>query len=438
MTEEKISALFSLYEELLPEPADAQAFLLEILTACNGSVEEASATLNDTLGVVRHLPDSKSGKHSIDHSEDRRRQHKIQKSLNYFITDNDKKIRPVASDTRVKISKSAIELHSKEDIEANLRYVTFHEKVLPEDLSNDLLRQLLSDKEGYTSHEFTLFGNKCTSNHTSKKFSSDPYILDGKASIQYNNRRGKVQEYSDTLKVVQLLIEDVVNETIGKFEPLPYQIRSPNWKGDVVLVNKYEKEEFLLWHSDRLTSIGPQAIVGSLSLGCVREFRIRRSYPSDSQVYIIRPPHNSLIIMHAGFQEEYRHCIHQQTSKQATNLHPISRDIRFNLTYRYYLRKYMENPPKCLKCDAPMDLRRTFKDCRYRGQYIWQCAGHYTGSECKGVRLADFQSSSLAVETKSGQGSRWLAADDTEAREQQADQGPSTEFIPKEPDDLYD
>lgn len=420
MTEEKISRLFELYEGCLSRSTEVESFLLEILAACNGSVESAVVILNDTLGVDRRLSYDKNRRRLSEDDEDSRRRHKVQKSLNYFISDEDKKIRPVAPDTRTKISKTAIELHSKEDIENNLKYVTFHEKVLPENLSNELLKQLLNDKEGFSAYEFHLFGNKCSSHHTSKKFSSDPYILDGKAKLQYNNRRGTVHQYNDNLKMAQLLIEDVVNETIGKIEPLPFQVRSPNWRGDVVLVNKYERTEYLLWHSDRLTSIGPQAIVASLSLGCVREFRVRKSYPSNSQIYIIRPPHNSLIIMHAGFQEEYRHCINQQSNNQTTNLHSISKDIRFNLTYRDYLKRYMENPPKCLKCNSPMDLRRTFKDPMYRGQYLWQCAGHYSGSECRGVRLADFESDSLTVETKYGKGSRWLAEDDLEAKEQQS------------------
>ncbi|QLL34058.1 hypothetical protein HG536_0F03830 [Torulaspora globosa] len=388
MTEEKISTLIDLYEELIPKSTEVQSFLLEVLVACDGSLEDANKMLNDTLGVVRHLPVGNNRKHAIDQDQEDRRRHKVQRSLNYFIADEDKKIKPVAVDTRAKVSKNAIELHSKEDIEGNIKYITFHEKILPGDLSNDLLRQLLNDKEGFTQNEFHLFGNKCASSHTSKKFTSASFILDGKASLQYNNRRGPVYEYNDILKVVQLLVEGVVNETIQKFEPLPFQVRSPNWKGDVVLVNRYEKAEYLLWHSDRLTSLGPQAIVASLSLGCAREFRVRRAYPSDSQVYIIRPPHNSLIIMHAGFQEEYKHCIYQQTNNQTTNLHPISKDVRFNLTYRNYLRKYMEDPPRCPRCNAAMDLRRSFKDCRYRGQYLWQCAGHYTGRDCKGMRLA--------------------------------------------------
>ncbi|QLQ81670.1 hypothetical protein HG537_0F04310 [Torulaspora globosa] len=419
MTEDKISTLIDLYEELIPRSTEVRSFLLEILAACDGSLEDASNMLNDTLGVIRHLPNKK---HSIDQDQVGRRFHKVQRSLNYFIADEDKKIKPVGVDTRVKVSKNAIELHGQEDIEGNIKYLTFHEKVLPEDLANELLRQLLNDKEGFTQNEFHLFGNKCISNHTSKKFSSDPFILDGNASLQYNNRTGPINEYNDTLKIVQLLIEDVVNEAIQQFEPLPFQIRAPNWKGEVVLVNRYEKTEYLLWHSDRLTSLGPQAIVASLSLGCAREFRVRRNYPSDSQVYIIRPPHNSLIIMHAGFQEEYKHCIYHQTNNQATNLHPISKDVRFNLTYRNYLRKYMEDPPRCPRCDAAMDLRRSFKDPSYRGQYLWQCAGHYTGKDCKGMRLADFSSSSLTVDDKLGHGSRWLASDDIEAKKQQEQQ----------------
>lgn len=421
MTEQKISTLISLYEEFIPKSTDTESFLLEILTACNGSVKDASSMLNDTLAVTQHVDDQGhgKGKRTFDTEKGVKRSYKAQKSLNHFIKDESLKLKPVSADFQTKTSGRAIELYTKEDIESNVKYVTFHEKVLPEELANSLLRQLLAELEGFSPYEFHLFGNKCSSNHTSKKYSSDPGILEGKDKLYYNNRRSTVYEYNDLLKAAQLLIEDLVNEVIQKFEPLPFQVTAPNWKGDVVLVNKYEKWEHLLWHSDRLTSIGPQPVVASLSLGCVREFRVRRGYPSDSQIYVLRPPHNSLIIMHAGFQEEYRHCVSQQTNNQATNLHSISKDIRFNLTYRDYLKRYMEHAPKCLKCGNPMDLRRAFKDPQRRGQYIWQCSSHYSGVDCGGVRLADFGSDTLVVENNLKEGSRWLADDDVEAREAQ-------------------
>lgn len=418
MTEEKIATLISLYEDVIPKSRDTESFLLEILTACDGSVKNASLMLNESLGVARKV-DCNIGKRKRDTGNSDNRCYKVQKSLNQFIEDDAKKFRPISADRRAKTSNRAIELFSKEDVESTIGYVTMHEKALPEEFANSLLRQLMDDLEGFAPYEFHLFGNKCSSNHTSKKYSSDPAILDGRDKIYYNNRRGTVYEYNDLLKATQLLIEDIVNETIKKFKPLPFQISSPNWKGDVVLVNKYGKSDHLMWHSDRLTSIGPQPIVASLSLGCVREFRIRRCYPSDSQIYVVRPPHNSLIIMHAGFQEEYRHSVHQQTNNRATNLHPISKDVRFNLTYRDYPKKYITNAPRCPKCDNPMDLRRAFKDPERRGQYIWQCSSHYSGVECGGVRLADFNRNSLVVEKNAGEGSRWLADDDWEAKEAQ-------------------
>lgn len=417
MTEKKINTLISLYDEHIPKSADTEAFLLEILTACEGSVKDACLILDDTLGV-KGKADHDRGKRKMSGGEDKR-YFKSQKSLNYFINDESKKLKPVATDTRTKTSKRAIELHTKEDIESNIKYLTYHEDVLPKELANSLLKHLMSERKGFLPYEFHLFGNKCYSNHTSKFYSSDQAIAEGKNKVYYNNRRSTVHEYDDLLKMTQILIEDLVNDTIKKFEAFPFQIVSPNWKGDVVLVNRYEKEEHLLWHSDRLTSIGPLPIIASLSLGCVREFRVRRNYPSNSQIYTLKPSHNSLIIMHAGFQEEYRHSVNQQTNFKAMNMHPISKDIRFNLTYRDYLKKYLENAPQCLKCSCPMDLRRTFKNPARRGQYMWQCSRSYSGVDCDGIRLADFNSDRLVVENGLCQGSKWLADDDLEAKQAQ-------------------
>lgn len=241
MTEEKIATLISLYEDVIPKSRDTESFLLEILTACDGSVKNASLMLNESLGVARKV-DCNIGKRKRDTGNSDNRCYKVQKSLNQFIEDDAKKFRPISADRRAKISNRAIELFSKEDVESTIGYVTMHEKALPEEFANSLLRQLMDDLEGFAPYEFHLFGNKCSSNHTSKKYSSDPAILDGRDKIYYNNRRGTVYEYNDLLKATQLLIEDIVNETIKKFKPLPFQISSPIGKVTLFWLTNMENQ----------------------------------------------------------------------------------------------------------------------------------------------------------------------------------------------------
>ncbi|CAR27737.1 ZYRO0D05434p [Zygosaccharomyces rouxii] len=420
LTEKKLEQLSKLYRDIVPASPETESFYLEILVSCEGNLEAAVELINDSLGVQRTSETDilcAKGKHEDEAVSPAP---KVQKSLNSFIKDPNNKIKSVSEGSLGKISNRAIELFTKEDIETNIKYVSVHKNVLPELLANSLLKKLSQDNDSFTPNQFYLFGKKCTSNHLTKMFSSSEEISAGNIRIYYNSYSlSRIAQYDDDLKMAQLLIEDLVNDCIAQRDLLPYQIRSPNWKGDVVLVNRYYKESNLDWHSDKMTSIGPQPIIASLSLGCSREFRVRKNYPSNSQIYIIRPPHNTLVIMHAGFQEEYRHCVHGHSKNSPLKPHPISGHVRINLTYRCYLRKFLDRCPKCKKCGSPMDLRRAFKDPKTRGQYIWQCSKSYTGQECGGVIRAKFDNDSLTVQNFDEEGSRWLAPDDQEAHSAQ-------------------
>lgn len=55
---------------------------------------------------------------------------------------------------------------------------------------------------------------------------------------------------------------------------------------------------------------------------------------ADAQGQIsIHLPHNSLLVMHAEMQEEWKHSIHPA---KAIDPHPVSGNIRINITYRCY------------------------------------------------------------------------------------------------------
>lgn len=106
------------------------------------------------------------------------------------------------------------------------------------------------------------------------------------------------------------------------------------------------------YHSDQLTYLGPRAIIGSLSLGVAREFRVRKVVAQDGEEeaagegrkkderradaqgqIAIHLPHNSLLVMHAEMQEEWKHSIHPAL---AIDPHPIAGNKRINITYRHY------------------------------------------------------------------------------------------------------
>ncbi|KAL8841882.1 MAG: hypothetical protein Q9170_000755 [Blastenia crenularia] len=144
---------------------------------------------------------------------------------------------------------------------------------------------------------------------------------------------------------------------------LKYQ--SPKeWVPNAAFANCYSSgNESVGYHNDELTYLGPRAIIGSLSLGVAREFRVRKivargganakagppsqhdTRRADAEGQIaIHLPHNSLLVMHAEMQEEWfaytvrpsvrlvlkiprKHSIHPTP---VIDPHPISGSKRIN------------------------------------------------------------------------------------------------------------
>lgn len=126
---------------------------------------------------------------------------------------------------------------------------------------------------------------------------------------------------------VEAAVNDEVAKRIREYYPegrrLKYQSPNP-WKPNAAFVNQYQGgKESVGYHTDQLTYLGPRAIIGSISLGVAREFRVRKivaeddedeeaekqgSQRADAQGQIaIHLPHNSLLVMHAEMQEEWKH-----------------------------------------------------------------------------------------------------------------------------------
>lgn len=135
-------------------------------------------------------------------------------------------------------------------------------------------------------------------------------------------------------------------------QKLKYQ--SPRqWIPNAAFANCYNGgADSVGYHSDQLTYLGPRAVIGSISLGVAREFRVRRVVArdddgeetaagdkglrrdADAQGQIaIHLPHNSLLVMHAEMQEEWKHSIHPAL---AIDPHPVAGNRRINITYRHY------------------------------------------------------------------------------------------------------
>jgi hypothetical protein len=214
---------------------------------------------------------------------------------------------------------------------------------------------------------------------------------------------------------VSALVDERVNEEIQRrirdYQPNGERLKfqSPdNWHPNASFVNCYSGgSESVGWHSDHLTYLGPRAIIGSLSLGVSREFRVRKIVPqvdassADEQGQIaIHLPHNSLLVMHAEMQEEWKHSI---APAKSIDPHPVAGNRRFNVTYRCYkvwivtkspryhqlltvCQDYLHPKltPRC-KCNVAAVLRCVQKRAVTRGRYMWMChAGFTVGAQSCG------------------------------------------------------
>ncbi|KAJ3090142.1 hypothetical protein HK102_004573 [Quaeritorhiza haematococci] len=176
---------------------------------------------------------------------------------------------------------------------------------------------------------------------------------------------------------------------------------SGRWKPNFAAANCYlHGDEAVGAHSDKLTYIGPRPIIGSLTLGACRTFRIRRlAEPTGlpGQTFNINLPHNSLLVMLPPLQEHYRHEVPKQphnpvapsitslssstissssppkkastaTLTNATKVptipavipHPIAGYTRINLTFRMVRQEYARNVPRC-RCGNVAEMKPVFR-----------------------------------------------------------------------------
>ena len=80
------------------------------------------------------------------------------------------------------------------------------------------------------------------------------------------------------------------------------------WRFNYVLVNRYrDGGDMLGWHADDERDLGANPVLGAVSVGAARTFRIRGrdGGPSTGQVL----DHGSLLLMWGDSQRRYKHCI---------------------------------------------------------------------------------------------------------------------------------
>ncbi|KAI0421181.1 hypothetical protein F5X98DRAFT_371195 [Xylaria grammica] len=391
-TEVKLAMLASLYPDI------SQEVLLDALLANDGSVDQAASLLFDGQTELREKPRIAATVGS-------------QTSLRSFASKSTSiEATRTAKKTKLLSKKgTTLYLYDPKDIADHTPCSIIH-NFLPQEEANDLLREMLEESNSFERVTFKLFDNVVQSPHTSSFYvATDTEVNTQKHEyFYYGGRLDDVRRITPQLLRVRPRVQEVVNREIqtrietrypnGK--KLRYQCPD-EWTPNAAFVNCYNgPHESVGYHSDHLTYLGPRAVIGSLSLGVAREFRVRRIVPKDADNNLtedgdaqgqisIHLPHNSLLIMHADMQEEWKHSI---APAQAIDPHPIAGNRRINVTYRDYKPNFHPKyTPRC-KCSLPAILRTVQRKKDNWGRYFWMChRGNVPGKEnCSFFQWADF------------------------------------------------
>ena len=167
-------------------------------------------------------------------------------------------------------------------------------------------------------------------------------------------------------------------EWLVRYAATSYAMKAWRWEPNFCVANLYrDPEDFLGAHSDPVETIGPWAIIASVTFGAARHFRMKPvapiSYTGEGggriTSFSIRLPHNSLLVCWEGFQEFWRHEVPKD---KGLTSHSISGPARLNFTFRKSVGAVAARKPMC-HCGRKADLKPVLKASRNRGRYFWSC-----------------------------------------------------------------
>ncbi|MCJ1249318.1 hypothetical protein MMC30_006541 [Trapelia coarctata] len=349
MNEQEESTEFKLATLASVHPLLNQEVILEALISSSGSVPAASKWL-DALSNPPLSPRLPPAARIADR----------QSSLtSYTVTSGADNPSVVTQSGPLTRKGQTLHLYTPEDIARHTPCSIIH-NFLDKDEADELLKELLEEAPTFERQSFKLFDHVVQSPHSAcfyvesleeQRRQRTEYLYNGSYLTDVRQITPHMRKVSEKVKTaVNLEIEERIKSHYPDGKKLRYQ--SPKeWTPNAAFVNCYKGGgESVGYHSDQLTYLGPRAVIGSLSLGVAREFRVRKivardggDEPSDAQndaqrgdaegQIAIHLPHNSLLVMHAEMQEEWKHSIHPA---QAIVPHPIAGSKRINITYRNY------------------------------------------------------------------------------------------------------
>ncbi|KAL4880239.1 hypothetical protein BJY04DRAFT_83145 [Aspergillus karnatakaensis] len=389
-TDVKIAQLLSLF------PETPQETLLDILVSCSGSVETAATTIIEQKQFASTPKRTKTGGTSAIQTS--LKSH-IHVSLNANAADSSESTsRPILKRGNPVQKGKTLYLYTPEDVSTHTSCTIIH-NFLPADQANALLLELLDESVHFSRYQLQIFDRTVESPHSTCVYVSTPeeQALHTNEYTYGGSYHTNIRQATPHLRGISARVQDAVNAEIKKRirdvypegKKLKYQ--SPReWVPNAAFVNCYDgPAESVGYHTDHLTYLGPRAVIGSISLGVQREFRVRRIVAeeaeyegkatgtrADAQGQIsIALPHNSLLVMHAETQEEWKHAI---APAQTISPHQLSGNRRINITYRWYRDSlHPRNIPRC-RCKAHAVLKCVQRRRDTRGRYMWLC---YMGSK---------------------------------------------------------
>ena len=141
----------------------------------------------------------------------------------------------------------------------------------------------------------------------------------------------------------------LANETVNDLEPKTRFRWSPTY----AVANLYrDGSDRVGAHADRLTSLGPDAVIAGVSLGRARVFRLKTRWPrnpdgSDDCAVDVPLPHNSVCVMLPGCQELWTHEI-LRDGAAGGGAGAGERASRVSLTFRKKEDAWDATAPSCL------------------------------------------------------------------------------------------
>ncbi|KAF8894467.1 hypothetical protein BD779DRAFT_1609218 [Infundibulicybe gibba] len=305
---------------------------------------------------------------------------------------------------------------------------TLHLSVLPPELACKLFYTMINASRQWKRNKWWLFDRLVESPHRTAFYirnADDEKRWGETAQFWYNGRKSDPPlSFHPEMEEACILIEKLVNNEMKKRQRFPLEWRGSSdgsgvgWKANVAASNCYEgSQEGVGFHSDQLTYLGPYPTIASLSLGTRRNFSLREVVPTDKaemrkpQTFNIPLMHNSLIIMHAPCQEQFKHSIPPQSTidlfrpayppEGASIIEPSN--FRINITFRFFRPDFRpETTPRC-KCGCPTALRPDMKN-RSDGKtdrYWWTCVAgaQNEGKGCNHWSVMDFQAEGRGIDS---------------------------------------